>query len=85
VAVRILLVDDDAALLESLQLVLGAEGHTATTRSAGKLALALLERERFDAIVCDVNMPDLDGFSLCRQLRARGDATPLILLTSRDG
>ena len=82
---RILLVDDDAALLESLQLVLGAEGHTVTTRAAGKPALALLEHERFDAIVCDVNMPNLDGFTLCRQLRARGDATPLILLTSRDG
>jgi DNA-binding response OmpR family regulator len=83
--VRLLLIDDDADLLEALRVVLGAEGHTVTTQTAGRPAVAMLQRERFDAIVCDVNLPDLDGFSICRQLRARGDTTPLVLLTSRDG
>ncbi len=78
------MVDDDAALIDSLRIVLEAEGHAVTTASGGKPALAAAERDQFDAIVCDVNMPDLDGFSVCRQLRARGDPTSLVLLTSRD-
>ncbi len=82
---RLLLIDDDADLLDSLRVVLGAEGHAITALTAGRPGLALLQRERFDAIVCDVNLPDVDGFSICRQLRARGDTTPLVLLTSRDG
>jgi DNA-binding response OmpR family regulator len=82
--VKLLLVDDDAALLESLSVVLGAEGHTVVHTGSGKAALAHAESEHFDAIVCDVNLPDLDGFSVCKQLRERGDATPLVLLTSRD-
>ena len=81
---RLLLVDDDAALLESLAIVLRAEQHDVTTVAAGRAALEAAERERFDAIVCDVNLPDIDGFTVCRRLRARGDATPLVLLTSRD-
>ena len=82
---RLLLIDDDADLLASLRVVLGAEGHTVTAAIAGRQGLGLAERERFDAIVCDINLPDVDGFSICRQLRARGDTTPLVLLTSRDG
>lgn len=78
------MIDDDAALLDSLAIVLGAEGHTVVPFAAGKPALAHLAREPVDAIVCDVNLPDVDGFTICRQLRARGDATPLVLLTSRD-
>ncbi|MBS1120636.1 MAG: DNA-binding response regulator ChvI [Deltaproteobacteria bacterium] len=82
---RLLLIDDDADLLDGLRVVLGAEGHVITALTAGRPAVALLQAERFDAIVCDVNLPDLDGFAICRQLRARGDTTPLVLLTSRDG
>ncbi len=83
--VRLLHIDDDADLLDSLRVALGAEGHVVTGVTAGRAGLALLQREAFDAIICDVNLPDLDGFSICRQLRARGDTTPLVLLTSRDG
>ena len=78
------MVDDDAALVDTLRLVLEAEGHGVAAATGGRAALEAAERERFDAIVCDVNMPDLDGFTVCRKLRARGDATPLVLLTSRD-
>src|SRR5215470_8712710 len=81
---KLLLVDDDEALLESLSVVLAAEGHTVTRATGGKAALELSADARFDAIVCDVNLPDVDGFSVCRQLRARDDKTPFVLLTSRD-
>jgi two-component system OmpR family response regulator/two-component system response regulator ChvI len=83
--VRVLVIDDDRELLESLVVVLGAQEHAVVTASGGRAGLALAETERFDAIVCDINMPDLDGFTLCRKLRASGNRTPLVLLTSRDG
>ncbi len=82
---RLLLIDDDEALLQSLSIVLGAEGHVTIAIGTGRGGLDRAERERFDAILCDINLPDLDGFTVCRKLRARGDTTPLVLLTSRDG
>ena len=78
------MVDDDPGLIDTLRLVLAAEGHEVVGLADGRAALELLERERVAAVVCDVNMPDIDGFTVCRRLRARGDATPVILLTSRD-
>jgi DNA-binding response OmpR family regulator len=81
---RILLVDDDASLLDLLTLAFEEAGHSARLARDGTTALALIRDERPEAVVCDVNMPGLDGFSLCRRLREQGDAVPLILLTSRD-
>ncbi|WP_437933762.1 response regulator transcription factor [Sorangium sp. So ce341] len=81
---RILLVDDDASLLEVLALAFQEAGHATLSARDGTAALALVRKERPEAVVCDVNMPGLDGFSLCRRLREQGDAVPLILLTSRD-
>ncbi|WP_437963851.1 response regulator transcription factor [Sorangium sp. So ce260] len=81
---RILLVDDDASLLEVLALAFQEAGHATLSARDGTAALALLRKERPEAVICDVNMPGLDGFSLCRRLREQGDTVPLILLTSRD-
>ena len=81
---RVLVADDDRALVESLRLLLAGSGHVAVTATGGTEALAIAQRGDVDAIVCDINMPDLDGFSVCRELRARGIRTPLVLLTSRD-
>jgi two-component system OmpR family response regulator/two-component system response regulator ChvI len=79
-----LVVDDDAALVASLRALLSAEGHGVTTANGGRQALELAARLELDAIVCDINMPDLDGFSVCRQLRQRGVTTPIVLLTTRE-
>lgn len=81
---RILLVDDDASLLEVLALAFQEAGHATLSARDGTAALALIRKERPEAVICDVNMPGVDGFSLCRRLREQGDAVPLILLTSRD-
>ncbi|HWL87685.1 MAG TPA: response regulator transcription factor, partial [Polyangiaceae bacterium] len=81
---RILLVDDDEALLDVLTMAFADAGHAVTTARDGVEGLAAAGREAPDAIVSDVNMPRLDGFSLCRKLRAQGDAVPILLLTSRD-
>jgi DNA-binding response OmpR family regulator len=81
---HLLLIDDDVALLEVLSLSFEDAGHQVTRARDGLEALERLRQGRPDLIVSDVNMPGVDGFTLCRRLRGAGDATPLILLTSRD-
>jgi len=81
---HVLLVDDDATLIEALSLVLENEKHRLTIARDGQQALELVEHEAPDVIVSDVNMPKLDGFALCKRLRDRGIDIPIVLLTSRD-
>lgn len=80
----ILLIDDDAALLDVLTLAFEDAGHRVTSARDGAAGLAVAQRDKPSLVVSDVNMPRLDGFSLCRRLRAAGDDVPLILLTARD-
>ena len=79
-----LLVDDDRSLLSVLSLAFEDAGHTVLTASDGPSALVRAREGAPDAIVCDVVMPGLDGFSVCRRLREGGSAVPFVLLTSRD-
>jgi DNA-binding response OmpR family regulator len=81
---RILLIDDDPALLDVLALAFEDEGHRVATSPDGQAGLTEHGRFGSELIVSDVNMPRLDGFSLCRKLREGGDEVPVILLTSRD-
>jgi DNA-binding response OmpR family regulator len=82
---RILLADDDTALLEVLTLAFTDRGDTVDTATDGTTALEIARRTEPDAIVSDVNMPGIDGFTLCRKLRAENRHVPIVLLTSRDG
>lgn len=82
---RVLLIDDDTALLDVLALAFEDAQHEVITAGDGAEGLAKVESQRPHAIVSDVNMPGIDGFSLCKRLREQGNATPLVLLTSRDG
>jgi DNA-binding response OmpR family regulator len=81
---RILLVDDDASLLEVLTMAFADAGHDVLTAPDGVKGISIAGRERPDAIVSDINMPGVDGFTLCRKLRSAGDPVPIVLLTSRD-
>ena len=81
---EILLIDDDASLLDVLSLAFEDAGYSVVTARDGAAGLALIQGRRPAAIVSDINMPGIDGFSLCRRLRQAGDDVPLILLTSRD-
>jgi DNA-binding response OmpR family regulator len=81
---RILLIDDDASLLDALSLAFEDAGHDVLTAADGQRGLEIVKKEKPDAVISDVNMPALDGFSLCRKLREGGDHVPLVLLTSRD-
>jgi len=81
---RILLVDDDSALLDVLTLAAQDAGHQVLRAGDGLEAAALIRDQRPDLAICDINMPRLDGFALLKRLRAAGDGLPIILLTSRD-
>jgi two-component system response regulator MprA len=82
--VRVLVVDDDAAVRESLERSLRFEGYEVATAPDGVVALEIIARDRPDIVVLDVMMPRMDGLEACRQLRARGDDLPVLMLTARD-
>ncbi len=80
----VLLIEDDAALVDVLSLAFEDAGYRVGSARDGVEGLARALRDAPALVVSDVNMPRLDGFSLCQRLRAAGNAVPLILLTSRD-
>jgi two-component system response regulator MprA len=82
--VRVLVVDDDAAVRRSLATALGRDGYEVLTVDDGSAALAHTATAGVDAIVLDVAMPEPSGLEVCRRLRSRGDRTPILMLTARD-
>jgi len=82
--VRVLVVDDDAAVRQSLSTALGRDGYEVLAADGGSSALAHLAAASVDAMVLDVAMPEPNGLEVCRRLRARGDRTPILMLTARD-
>ena len=81
---RILLVDDDPNLLDMLSMAFEDAGHDVQTARDGTKGHKKATQGDVQLIVSDVNMPGLDGFSLCRKLRAEGFTAPIVLLTARD-
>jgi two-component system response regulator MprA len=81
---RLLVVDDDPDVRVSLGRALRCAGYTVTTAMHGADALDAVAMSPVDLIVLDVLMPMVDGFSACRRLRERGDATPILVLTAKD-
>jgi two-component system, OmpR family, response regulator MprA len=81
---RLLVVDDDPDVRDSLRRALGYAGYAVATAANGVDALASVSRSPVDLIILDVLMPMLDGFDTCRTLRERGNATPVLVLTARD-
>jgi two-component system, OmpR family, response regulator MprA len=80
---RLLVVDDDPDVRDSLNRALRSAGYSVTAVSNGSEALDAVARSPVDLIVLDVLMPVLDGFEVCRRLRERGDRTPVLVLTAR--
>ncbi len=80
---KILIVDDDARLRELLLRYLGEQGFAAQAAPNGQFMDKLINRELFDLIVLDLMMPQEDGLSICRRLRAGGLKTPIIMLTAK--
>lgn len=80
---RLLLVEDEATLRATLRLNFEHEGYDVTTATRGSEALEKIRGARFDGIVMDVMLPDLDGFTICETMRVEGDRTPVLFLTAR--
>jgi two-component system alkaline phosphatase synthesis response regulator PhoP len=80
---RILLVEDEAGLALTIEDRLGAEGYRVEVARDGPGGLARASAERFDLLVLDVMLPGRNGFDVCRDLRAQGVRTPLLMLTAR--
>ncbi|HEU5475735.1 MAG TPA: response regulator transcription factor [Actinophytocola sp.] len=80
---RILVVDDDRAVRESLRRSLEFNGYQVDLAGDGQLALDAVKLARPDAMVLDVTMPRLDGLEVCRRLRSTGDDLPILVLTAR--
>jgi two-component system OmpR family response regulator len=81
---RVLVVDDEPNIRELVQVALKFHGCAVSTAANGKEALRQADSVQPDLIVLDVMLPDLDGFEVCRRLRAAGNEVPVIFLTARD-
>ena len=80
----VLVAEDDRHVRQALERILRFEGYTVVTVGDGAAALEAIDEHAPDAIVLDVMMPLVDGLGVCRRLRARGDRTPVLMLTARD-
>src|ERR1700722_9878168 len=81
---RILIIEDNPANLELMTYLLGAFGHTVLTAEDGKQGLESARREMPDLIICDVQLPDLDGYEVARWLKSNPElrSTPLVAVTA---
>ncbi len=78
-----LIAEDDRAVRGALVRALELEGYTVIATSDGAAALEALATTRPDVVILDVMMPNVDGLSVCRRMRSRGDHTPVLMLTAR--
>jgi len=81
---RILVVDDNASVLQTLDYCLGKDGHTVLTASDGATGLELAVREDMDLVILDVEMPKMRGIAVCRVLKAdpRTARIPVLIITA---
>jgi two-component system phosphate regulon response regulator OmpR len=80
---RLLLIEDDTRLAEMVRDYLGEAGFRVSRAESGSAGLTMQALETFDAIVLDLMLPDIDGLEVCRQIRRRGSAIPILMLTAR--
>jgi len=80
---HVLVVEDDRSVRDAVERALSFEGYNVATARDGAEALSMVMNDPPDAIVLDVMMPHVDGLETCRRIRARGDDTPILILTAR--
>lgn len=81
---KILLVEDSQSVAEVIFDYFEATNFDLDYAATGTLGLSLAKSHKFDCIILDIMLPGIDGTSLCKQLRAEGNNTPIIMLTARD-
>jgi len=82
---RVLVVEDEPTMAESLRTGLVSEGFAVDVAVDGEQALWLADEVSYDAIILDLMLPKVNGFVVCRTLRDRGNWTPVLMLTAKDG
>lgn len=82
---RILIIEDEESLLKLETILLTVKGYEVTGASTGKVALEKLSEEKFDLILLDIMLPDIDGFEICRHIKEnpRSAKVPVVILTAR--
>jgi two-component system, NtrC family, nitrogen regulation response regulator NtrX len=78
---RILVVDDEAAIRESLRMILEYEGYGFVSAASGQEGIALVQRDRPDLVLLDIKMPAMDGMEVLRKLRALDDTLPVVMIS----
>ena len=84
---RLLIVEDDVPLASGLQRILEAEGHAVDVTQRGEEAVLAASQEKFDLVILDIGLPQMDGFEVLRRLRAGAPdraGLPVLVLTARD-
>ena len=81
---RLLLVEDEEGLQNVIKLNLELEGYFVSIANNGIEALKLFEENRYDLVILDVMLPELDGFSVCKVIRLKDQKTPILFLTAKD-
>src|SRR6201995_1255751 len=81
---RVLLVEDEENLREAIKLNLELEGYEVEEADTGMKALRKAQEQRFNLIILDVMLPEMDGFDVCQKIRMTDIDTPIIFLTAKD-
>lgn len=82
--ITILVVEDDPEIRTALERILKYEGYTVLLANDGAQGLEMVKEHDPDLLVLDVNMPFVNGLDVCRQMRSKGDKTPILMLTARE-
>ncbi len=82
-AYRILLVEDEESLLDAIKLNLELEGYSVTPVMNGHKALDEIKAKRFDLVILDVMLPEVDGFTICQTVRLENNEVPILFLTAK--
>ena len=81
---RILVVEDEGNLLDAIKMNLELEGYEVVTASTGPEALKKFGEQRFNLVILDIMLPELDGYQVCQTIRVSNNETPIIFLTAKD-
>src|SRR5688572_25198743 len=81
---RILLVEDEEHLQEAIKLNLELEGYNVTAVKEGSQAMKVFRQERFNLVVLDVMLPEMDGFTICESIRLQNSAVPILFLSAKN-
>lgn len=80
---KLLFAEDERSLSRAVTLILEKSGYVVDAVYDGREALEYLDSDSYDAVILDIMMPKVDGITVLRELRAKGDATPVIMLTAK--